>query len=110
MNSIEGLKLVNRIHKRLLDTEKIDGKLIQDLKELRNYAIVDKDPVLVKLIRLTYEHLENFEGFFINIPEDELFDDSQNEEVGVIHEDVKLQIDSLIYLLSLIEDSNNKRN
>lgn len=34
-------------------------KVINDLKTLRNYFIEIKDPTLTKIVRLTYEHLEN---------------------------------------------------
>lgn len=114
MNSIEGLKCVNRIHKRLLDTEKIDKKLVEDLKELRKFAVEEKDPVLVKLIRLTYEHIEEYEGFFITIPEDDILDENgkviANPDKRDIHDDYNMQIESLEYLLSLLEDSKNKNN
>ncbi|MBX7094375.1 MAG: hypothetical protein K1X56_06605 [Flavobacteriales bacterium] len=38
-------------------------KVINDLKTLRNYFIEIKDPTLTKIIRLTYEYLENNEDF-----------------------------------------------
>lgn len=51
-------------------------KVINDLKTLRNYFIEIKDPTLTKIIRLTYEHLENNDGF------DVVLEDFDPEEGG----------------------------
>ena len=111
MKSIEGLKLINRIHKDLINSGFNADKLVKDLKKLRPYSIEDEDPVMAKVIRLTYEHIEQFGGFFITIPEDISVDDEEIIESDVdITESLEAQVESLEYLFSLIQDSTNKNN
>ena len=111
MKSIEGLKLINRIHKDLISSGFNAEKLVADLKKLRPYSIEDEDPVMAKVIRLTYEHIEQFDGFFITIPEDISVEDEEIIESDVdITESKEAQIESLEYLFSLIQDSTNKNN
>jgi len=38
-------------------------KLIEDLKELREMALLEQDPLVVKSLRLTYEFLQENECF-----------------------------------------------
>jgi hypothetical protein len=111
MKSIEGLKLINRIHKDLINSGFNAEKLVADLKKLRPYSIEDEDPVMAKVIRLTYEHIEQFDGFFITIPEDISVEDEEIIESDVdITESIEAQMESLEYLFSLIQDSTNKNN
>lgn len=84
----------------------IINTIVEDLKELRPYAVEDENPLLAKVIRLTYEHIENFQNFNIPIPEDEPLD--ENEEVSASSEfDPK---ESLDYLLSIMLDTTIKNN
>ena len=41
----------------------IINTIVDDLKELRPYAIEEKNPLLAKVIRLTYEHIETYQTF-----------------------------------------------
>mgnify|MGYP003339008612 CR=1 FL=1 len=43
--------------------------LVEDLKELRGYALKEQDPLVTKVLRLTYEYLILFH-LFINISMD----------------------------------------
>jgi len=84
----------------------IINTIVEDLKELRPYAVEDKNPLLAKVIRLTYEHIENYQNFNIPIPEDEPLD--ENEEVPASVEFDSQE--SLDYLLSIMFDTSIKNN
>lgn len=81
--------------------------IVEDLKELRPYAIEDKNPLLAKVIRLTYEHIEEYQTFDIPIPEDEPIEGFEEEELPTAEASPE---ESLDYLLSLMTDSDNKLN
>lgn len=69
-------------------------KVIEDLKVLRNYFIEIKDPTLTKIIRLTYEYLENNSEFDIQLEDFE--------------EDA--DINSFEYLMQLVAAYDNNYN
>ena len=81
--------------------------IVEDLKELRPYAVEENNPLLAKVIRLTYEHIETYQTFDIPIPEDEPVEGFE-EETGAPEK--KDSEESLNYLLSLMTEPNNKLN
>lgn len=84
----------------------IVNTLVEDLKELRPYAIEEEDPLLAKVIRLTYEHIEEYDTFDIPIPDDEPLDEFEESAEAT---DTKPE-ESLDYLLSLMNDTSIKNN
>ena len=109
MENPSAQKLIKKIQVDLFKNGFVADTLIADLKRLREYALEEQNPVLVKAIRLTYEHLEQNGAFLIPIPDDEPID----EETEVISEhDLGNQnnMDSLEYLLSLFVDLSHKNN
>jgi len=102
----KGLKLLNNIQRNLMRNGIIINTIVEDLKELRPYAVEDENPLLAKVIRLTYEHIENYQAFNIPIPEDEPLD--ENEEVSASSEFDPQE--SLDYLLSIMLDTTIKNN
>jgi len=84
-------------------------ELVKDFTELRTYAVAEKIPRLAKSIRLTFEHIGEYEGFFIPEPEDEMIDED-GEVIGVIEAPTETDTDSLVYLLSIMSDAHNKMN
>jgi hypothetical protein len=102
----KGLKLLNKIQRNLMRDGIIINTIVEDLKELRPYAVEDENPLLAKVIRLTYEHIENYQAFNIPIPEDEPLD--ENEEVAESSEFDPQE--SLDYLLSIMLDTTIKNN
>lgn len=105
MKNPKGQKLLNKIQRNLMRNGIIINTIVEDLKELRPYAVEDENPLLAKVIRLTYEHIENFQTFNIPIPEDEPLD--ENEEVSASEFDPQ---ESLDYLLSIMFDTTIKNN
>ena len=85
----------------------IINTIVEDLKELRPYAVEEKNPLLAKVIRLTSEHIETYHTFDIPIPEDEPVEGFEEEAGDSTDFD---PTESLDYLLSLMAESKNKIN
>lgn len=83
----------------------ITNTLIEDLKQLRTLVVEEGNPLLAKVLRLTFEHVENYKEFNIAIPDDEPM-----EENGEVLNDEITGQESLDYLLSLTADPTNKVN
>ncbi len=137
MENKEAKKRIDNILKDIESNGIVITTLVEQLQELRPYAVDEKIPLLAKVIRLTFEHLENNEGFFIPIPDDEPIEDTDSEndiegntgtessinltdnkdtktevtapEIAELSEDFD-PIDSLSYLISLMKDVKNKIN
>ena len=78
-------------------------KLIETLKELRNIALQEQDPLVGKTLRLMYECSEENKNFSVQAQYEE--DDEGNEyplEIEVT--------DILVYLLTLLKDAEHKIN
>ncbi|QEE50599.1 hypothetical protein FUA48_13745 [Flavobacterium alkalisoli] len=109
MENPSAQKLIKKIQVDLFKNGFVAETMIADLKRLREYALEEQNPVLVKAIRLTYEHLEENGAFLIPIPDDEPVD----EETELITEEntsTENNIESLEYLLSLFSDLSKKNN
>jgi len=121
MESIEGNKIIVKLQKGLIkDGIKTDA-IIKGLKELRPFALEEKDPTLTKVTRLTYEHIEENKTFNIPLPPEEAImpEPEEGEEV-VEEEEIPMiintiesdddRVESLDYLLSLMLDRENADN
>ena len=107
MENPKAHKLLNKIQRDLMRNGIITNTIVEDLKELRPYAVEEQDPLLAKVIRLTYEHIETYGTFDIPIPEDEPVEGF--EEAPAEENETDPQ-ESLDYLLSLMAESKNKIN
>lgn len=85
----------------------IANTLVNDLQELRTFAVEEDNPLLAKVIRLTFEHIETYETFDIPIPEDEPVEGFEEENEV---ETESTPEESLDYLLALMIESDNKLN
>jgi hypothetical protein len=85
----------------------ITNTIVEDLKELRPYAVEENSPLLAKVIRLTFEHIETYDSFNIPIPEDEPVEGFEEEPESNNEFD---PAESLDYLLSLMAEAKNKIN
>ena len=104
---VENKKAIKLIDKILKDLDKNGINtdiLITDIKELRTYALEAKIPLVVKVLRLTYEHIEANDSFLIPILDDEPI------EEGDFNNAESSPVESLKYLISLIRNLNNKSN
>nr|WP_321245450.1 hypothetical protein [uncultured Psychroserpens sp.] len=110
MENSKAIKLIDKILKNLDDTGINSDTLIDDIKELRVYAIdqEQKSPLLVKVLRYTYEHIEKHESFLIPVLGDEPIDE---EEEGVEAVEIDSSpVESLKYVIALARNLNNKGN
>jgi hypothetical protein len=78
--------------------------LIEDLKELREFALKEQDPLVTKVIRLTYEYLIENESYDVQAQYEE---DEEGNEYPVEGLDDK---SNLIYLLNLLKNADHKIN
>lgn len=78
-------------------------KLIEGLKDLREIALLEQDPLVTKVLRLAYEFLEENDDFSVEAQYEE--DEEGNE--------YPLEIPSqenLVYLLTLLKKADHKIN
>ena len=78
-------------------------KLIDDLKELRERALLEQDPLVVKSLRLTYEFLQENECFDVEAQYEE---DEEGNEYPIEIEDKE----NLLYFLNLLKNAEHKIN
>lgn len=78
-------------------------KLIDDLKELREYALKEQDPLVTKVLRLTYEFLGENDSFEVQAQYEE--DEEGNEYPLEIEGN-----ENLLYLLNLLKNADHKIN
>lgn len=79
------------------------SKLIEDLKELREYALKEQDPLVTKVLRLSYEYLEDRNAFDVKAQYEE--DEEENEYPIEIEDN-----DNFLYLLNLLKNADHKIN
>lgn len=108
MENPKAQKLLDKIQRDLMRNGIITNTLIDDLKQLRPFAVEENEPLLAKVIRLTYEHVEAYGTFDIPIPDDEPVEGFE-EETTTENTVVDPQ-ESLDYLLSIMGDTTNKVN
>lgn len=77
--------------------------LVDDLKELREYALKEQDPLVTKVLRLSYEFLTENGTFDVQAQYDE--DEEGNEYPMEIEEQ-----ENLLYLLNLLKNADHKIN
>ncbi|MDA8714815.1 hypothetical protein OAW23_05970 [Flavobacteriales bacterium] len=110
MKNQEALAIIDQMKKEISKSGIVAEKLVVNLKKLRPFAIEEEDPSLTKVIRLTYEHLEEKGSFNIPIPEEvvneeeeELEETPVEEEKAPVEEmDDAAKCESLDYLLSIM--------
>lgn len=77
--------------------------LIDDLKELREHALKEQDPLVTKVLRLTYEYLNEKDTFDVKAQYEE---DEEENEYPIEIEDVE----NFLYLLNLLKKADHKIN
>ena len=111
MENKQAITVIDRILKNLDATGINTDTLIDDIKTLRTYTIEVENPLAVKVLRYTYEHIENNESFLIPIPEDTPLDDEAFEDETIETVETELDpVESLKYVISLIRNLDNSSN
>ena len=115
------LKALNKIDSIADDVNKngiIAENMIKELKELRELAIIEKDPLLVKTMRLVYTYIEDEGSFDLNLLEEEEIDDIESldevegeGEEGIVIEEEKEEEEAVeeIYEFSIVEEFEEKK-
>ena len=78
-------------------------KLIDELKELREMALLEQDPLVVKSLRLTYEFLQENNCFDVEAQYEE---DEEGNEYPIEIEDKE----NLLYFMNLLKNAEHKIN
>ncbi|MCC4214557.1 hypothetical protein [Leeuwenhoekiella parthenopeia] len=108
MKNPKAQKLINKLIEEVELNGIITNTIVADLKDLRPFAVEEKRPLLAKTIRLTFEHIEEYQTFDIPIPEEEPIEGY--EELLEDQENQSTPEESLLYLLNLIAEPENKAN
>lgn len=91
--------IIEKVEKKGVEAD----KLIDDLKELRELALKEQDPLVTKVLRLTYEFLGENNAFDVQAQYEE---DEEGNEYPIEIEDN----DNLLYLLNLLKNADHKIN
>lgn len=117
MKTLDALALINDIREEINENGFQPDVVVQQLKELRGYALEEKNPVATKALRLAYEHIALHEEFAINYlgmqDEDEDEEENQNEEETEKEEDDEVEdgeIENFVYFIELIRAAENRFN
>ena len=111
MKNKEALAIIDKMKKEISKSGIVTENLIVDLKKLRPFAIEEEDPSLTKVIRLTYEHLEEGGAFNIPIPDEAINEEEEEleetpveveETAPAVEMDQAAMCESLDYLLSIM--------
>lgn len=106
MENKQANKLIDKILGNLDETGINTEILIDDIKALRTYAIEEQVPLVVKVLRFTYEHIEENNTFLIP-----MLDDEPIEEAASVQEnEANSPVESLKYLIALMRNLKNKAN
>lgn len=103
MKTLKGKEKLAAIIKQIEKNGIASKSLIPDLKELRALALEEKDPLVVKVLRLTYEYLEENNSFDV---EGQFEEDEEGNEFPIEVEDKE----NLLYLLALLLNADQKIN
>jgi hypothetical protein len=103
MKTIIGNQKLDAIIKKVEEHGLEAPNLIDDLKELRQQALLEQDPLVVKVLRLTYEYLAENSCFDLKAQYEE---DEEGNEYPVEIEDNE----NLLYLLNLLKNAEHKIN
>ncbi len=106
----KAIKLIDKILEDLDKTGINTDTLIDDLKKLREYALEEQIPLVVKVLRFTYEHILENDSFLIPVPDDEPVEDEEGTTSSIEGDEIKDPVESLKYLVSLTRSLSNKTN
>ena len=106
LDNMKTLRANQKLEQIIADVEKKGleaPKLIDDLKELREMALLEQDPLVVKSLRLTYEFLQENECFDVEAQYEE---DEEGNEYPIEIEDKE----NILYFLNLLKNAEHKIN
>ncbi len=115
MKTLDALALINDIREEINENGFQPEMVVQQLKELRGYALEEKNPVATKALRLAYEHIalhEDFEIKYLGMDDEEEENEEETEDAEKSEEEVPDQEegDNFGYFLDLIRHAENRFN
>ena len=108
MKNQKAIKLLNKLISDVEQNGIITNTVVEDLQNLRPYAVEEERPLIAKTIRLVFEHIEAYQTFDIPIPEEEPIEGY--EELLDEQDNSSEPAESLLYLLNLLAEPENKTN
>ena len=106
MTNTKYYKLIDKV-KAEIAKNGVTTAITEDLKEMREMVVAEKQPLLAKAIRLTFQHIEEHKTFNVAIPEDEPIEGHEEEQVTSSEIN---PTESLDYLLSSMTKVSMKSN
>ncbi len=115
MENKESIKILNKLQKEIesFGIKIKKDAIVEELKKVREIALKEENPRMVKATRLTFEHVAAYEGFNIPMLSDEPIEGFEDSNLGNdtdIESDEDAQKESLLYLLSIMKDPTNRIN
>lgn len=77
------------------------------LKEIRPFALKEEDPLVTKVLRLAYQHIENNDSFEIQIEEEE---EDENGEMIIVETETRTDAENVQHMISLMLNNSNEYN
>lgn len=105
MTNTQYYKLIDKI-KAEIAKNGVTKAIVDDLKAMREMVVIENQPLLAKVIRLTFQHIEKNGTFNVAIPEDEPIEGFEEAEISTEINPVE----SLDYLLSNMKEVSKKTN
>ncbi|SFN34135.1 hypothetical protein SAMN05421741_10456 [Paenimyroides ummariense] len=104
MENSNAQKIIKALQAEVISNGIVAKTIVPELKKLREFALLEEKPVLVKALRLAYEHIDENDDFLVNIPTDEPIE----EDSEINNENSSTE--SFTYFMSLMLDLENKHN
>ncbi len=115
MENKESVSILNKLQKEVesFGIKIKKDTIVEELKKVREIALKLENPRMVKATRLTFEHVEAYEGFNIPMLSDEPIEGFEDSNLGNdvdIESNEEAQKESLLYLISIMKDPTNRIN
>ncbi len=104
MENTNANRIIKELQVEVISNGIAADKIVPELKKLREIALVEQNPVVVKALRLAYEHIDKNKDFLVTMPSDEPIDEMEQTVSETSHSE------NFNYFLSLMLDLNNKHN
>ena len=104
MENSNAQKIIKALQSEVITNGINASTIVPELKKLREFALIEEKPYLVKALRLACEHIDENNDFLIGIPSDEPI-----EETVEIKSESSAN-ESFTYFISLMLDLDNKHN
>ena len=118
MQTLRAQQKVDAIIKDVNKNGIIAENMIKELKELREMAQLEKDPLVVKTLRLVFTYIEDEGSFDLNLLEEDEIEDIENldnepapeeEKIETEEEEDEEEVEEEIYQFSKVEEFEEKR-